>query len=219
MIKKGDNGGNPLLLCDNITYRVGDFSIKSLSLQLNKGEYLALLGPSGSGKSVLLELISGLRRVASGRIYLNGDDITYLSSQKRDIGILFQDYALFPNMNVFENIAYSLSIRNISKREIIQRVDEMAERLSIAQLLTRDTLSLSGGERQRVALSRTLIMSPQLLLLDEPTSALDEDLRSSSLSLLKGLSENGLSIIHVTHNLSEAEVIADRIEFMANIAQ
>ncbi len=194
------------------SYSVGSFKLSSFNLEVEQGEYLALLGASGSGKSVILELIAGLRRVESGKITFGELDCTDLPPQKRPFGYLFQDYALFPHLNVYENIAFPLRVRGVKKGILDNRVCSLAEEFSISDLLLRDTITLSGGEKQRVALARTLILYPSLLLLDEPLSALDAHLKSSSLSFLKSLStERGLTVIHVTHDREEAESIADRI--------
>src|SRR5574344_331862 len=189
-----------MLKVDNISYSVGNFSLKNFSLELHKGEYCGLMGGSGSGKSILLELICGLREVESGDIICNGS-----------IGILFQDYALFPSMSVFDNIAYPLRCKREEKNEIKSKVDTIAQDFSISPLLKRYPDSLSGGEKQRVALARTLIIRPDLLLLDEPLSALDASLRAESLKMLKELSALGFTILHVSHDIQELSVNADRI--------
>lgn len=206
-----------MLSIDSITYSVGSFSFGPLSLKVEDGEYLALLGPSGAGKSVLLELIAGLRQVSSGIIRCgrvdNLTDITFLPPQKRPVGLLFQDYALFPHLSVFENISYPMVVGggHYSRKKIQEEVESLASGLEIMPLLERYPETLSGGEKQRVALARTLSTHPSVLLLDEPLSALDSSLRSSSLKLLKSLTDDGvLSVIHVTHDPAET-VIADRI--------
>ncbi len=200
-----------MLKCDKICYKVGDFSISNLSFELSDGEACAVLGPSGAGKSLLLELIAGLRPLHCGALFLDGKEITNIPPQKREIGFLFQDYALFPHKNVYENIAYPLIIRKISRVDIERKVMKIGEELYIANLMKRMPSSLSGGEKQRVALARTLILQPKLLLLDEPLSALDTSLRSASLSLIHSLSERGISLLYITHNFREAAAIASKI--------
>lgn len=199
-----------MLRCCDLEYKVGSFLLKDFSLELDKGDYCALFGPSGSGKTVLLELIAGLRVLKKGRIVIDEMDCTQMPPQRRPVGMLFQDYALFPHMNVFENIAWPLVIRNMKKVDTEQTVIQMAEDLDIARHLSRMPESLSGGEKQRVALARTLVIRPKVLLLDEPLSALDAPLRDQSILLLKKVSQTGITILHVTHDRAEVEALANR---------
>ena len=193
-----------------VEYSVGRFRLRPFSLELEKGEYCALLGPSGSGKTVILELIAGLRRVHKGRIMIEGKDYTREPPQKRPVGILFQDYALFPHMNVYDNIAYALKISGMTKPDIFRTIQTSVHELDIVHLLDRFPDTLSGGEKQRVALARTLMTHPSVLLLDEPLSALDADLRDASAALLKKLSSDGMTVLHVTHDPKEVELLAHR---------
>lgn len=199
-----------MLSCKEVEYSVGRFRLRPFSLELEKGEYCALLGPSGSGKTVILELIAGLRRVHKGRIMIEGKDYTREPPQKRPVGILFQDYALFPHMNVYDNIAYALKISGMTKPDIFRTIQTSVHELDIVHLLDRFPDTLSGGEKQRVALTRTLMTHPSVLLLDEPLSALDADLRDASAALLKKLSSDGLTVLHVTHDPKEVELLAHR---------
>ena len=199
-----------MLSCKEVEYSVGRFRLRPFSLELEKGEYCALLGPSGSGKTVILELIAGLRRVHKGRIMIEGKDYTREPPQKRPVGILFQDYALFPHMNVYDNIAYALKISGMTKPDIFRTIQTSVHELDIVHLLDRFPDTLSGGEKQRVALARTLMKHPSVLLLDEPLSALDADLRDASAALLKKLSSDGLTVLHVTHDPKEVELLAHR---------
>ncbi len=199
-----------MLVCKDLEYKVGDFHLRDFSLALEKGDYCALLGPSGSGKTVLLELIAGLRILKKGTILIDGTDCTFVPPQRRPVGILFQDYALFPHMSVFDNIAWPLVIRNMKKQEVHEMVVRFAEDLDIARHLDRMPESLSGGEKQRVALARTLVIHPKVLLLDEPLSALDAPLRDQSALLLKKVSDTGITILHVTHDPSEVRMLANR---------
>lgn len=199
-----------MLSCKEVEYSVGRFRLRPFSLELEKGEYCALLGPSGSGKTVILELIAGLRRVHKGRIMIEGKDYTREPPQKRPVGILFQDYALFPHMNVYDNIAYALKISGMTKPDIFRTIQTSVHELDIVHLLDRFPDTLSGGEKQRVALARTLMTHPSVLLLDEPLSALDADLRDASAALLKKLSSDGLTVLHVTHDPKEVELLAHR---------
>ncbi|MDD2641718.1 MAG: ABC transporter ATP-binding protein [Bacteroidales bacterium] len=199
-----------MLSCKEVEYSVGRFRLRPFSLELEKGEYCALLGPSGSGKTVILELIAGLRRVHKGRIMIEGKDYTREPPQKRPVGILFQDYALFPHMNVYDNIAYALKISGMTKPDIFRTIQTSVHELDIVHLLDRFPDTLSGGEKQRVALARTLMTHPSVLLLDEPLSALDADLRDASAALLKKLSSDGMTVLHVTHDPKEVELLAHR---------
>lgn len=199
-----------MLSCKEVEYSVGRFRLRPFSLELEKGEYCALLGPSGSGKTVILELIAGLRRVHKGRIMIEGKDYTREPPQKRPVGILFQDYALFPHMNVYDNIAYALKISGMTKPDIFRTIQTSVHELDIVHLLDRFPDTLSGGEKQRVALTRTLMTHPSVLLLDEPLSALDADLRDASAALLKKLSSDGMTVLHVTHDPKEVELLAHR---------
>jgi len=199
-----------MLSCKEVEYSVERFRLRPFSLELEKGEYCALLGPSGSGKTVILELIAGLRRVHKGRIMIEGKDYTREPPQKRPVGILFQDYALFPHMNVYDNIAYALKISGMTKPDIFRTIQTSVHELGIVHLLDRFPDTLSGGEKQRVALTRTLMTHPSVLLLDEPLSALDAGLRDASAALLKKLSSDGLTVLHVTHDPKEVELLAHR---------
>jgi len=205
-----------MLSCRKLSYTVGDFTLRDFSLELNRGDYCALLGPSGSGKTVILELIAGLRPLKKGFVFIEGKDYTRTPPQHRPVGLLFQDYALFPHMSVYENIAYPLKIRRIDKIEIRETVHAFAEDLDISRHLNRMPDTLSGGEKQRVALARTLVIHPLLLLLDEPMSALDAPLRESSVALLKNLSAKGITILHVTHDPSEVDSLANRRIHLGN---
>ena len=194
----------------DLNYTIGSFTLPTVNLMVEEGSYTVLLGPSGSGKSVILELIAGLRKPCGGSIYLNGVQIDLLPPAGRSVGLLFQDYALFPHMSVFQNIGYALRLRHVSKDIIRHEVEKLAQKFEIESLLQRFPDTLSGGERQRVALARTLIVQPRLLLLDEPLSALDTSLRSASQDFLKQINQSGQMIIHVTHNRQEMEGVATR---------
>ncbi|HOO69407.1 MAG TPA: ATP-binding cassette domain-containing protein [Bacteroidales bacterium] len=205
-----------MLSCRKLSYTVGDFTLRDFSLELNRGDYCALLGPSGSGKTVILELIAGLRPLKKGSVLIEGKEYTRTPPQHRPVGLLFQDYALFPHMSVYENIAYPLKIRRIDKIEIRETVHTFAEDLDISRHLNRMPDTLSGGEKQRVALARTLVIHPLLLLLDEPMSALDAPLRESSVALLRSVSAKGITILHVTHDPSEVDSLANRRIYLGN---
>ena len=200
----------------NINRRLGDFALTDINLEVSDGQYYVLLGRSGSGKTQLLELIAGLEHPDSGRIILDNEDITRQKIQNRKVGIVFQDYAVFPHMTVFGNIAYPLRVRNETKKDIAEKVENAAAAMNIDHLLERSTEKLSGGEMQRVALARTLITSPRLLLLDEPLSSLDTSLKDDLKRLLRKLNKAGQTIIHVTHDYGDAISLAKRVGVIHN---
>ena len=160
-----------MLKLKNINKKLGSFALTRINLEIGEGEYFVLLGRSGSGKTQLLELIAGLTIPDSGEIRINNVDVTFKKIQDRNVGMVFQDFAIFPNMTVFGNIAYPLHSRKLDRREIGLRVAEIAEEMNITGILGRFPNNLSGGELQRVALARTLVNSPGLLLLDEPMAS------------------------------------------------
>jgi molybdate/tungstate transport system ATP-binding protein len=200
----------------NINRRLGDFALSDINLEVSDGQYYVLLGRSGSGKTQLLELIAGLEHPDSGSIILDNIDITRQRIQDRKVGIVFQDYAVFPHMTVFGNIAYSLRTRKEDKKSITERVEKAAVAMNIKHILDRSTEKLSGGELQRVALARTLITSPRLLLLDEPLSSLDTSLKDDLKRVLRNLNKAGQTIIHVTHDYGDAISLAKRVGVIHN---
>jgi ABC-type Fe3+/spermidine/putrescine transport system ATPase subunit len=163
-----------------------------------------LLGPSGAGKSMILEIIAGIVKPDNGQIWIDSFDVTKASIGKRSVGLVFQDLAVFPNMSVSQNIGYPLRRKGIKKVDEQKKVFELADKLSISNLLDRNPASLSGGELQRVALARTLALEPKVLLLDEPLSSVDVQLRSGLMALLRNLNREGQTILHVTHDYDEA---------------
>jgi len=191
------------------------FTLSINKLNIHEREYLVILGPSGVGKTILLLALAGIVKPVKGSIRINGADVTRYPPEKRGVALVPQNYALFPHMSVYDNIAYGLRVRRVPEQEIKERVNEVAKRLGIIHLLHRKPVTLSGGEQQRVALARALVVEPELLLLDEPLSALDPGLRASAIKLLRRLhSELGFTAIHVTHNLAEALSLATRIAYM-----
>ncbi|PKL59226.1 MAG: ABC transporter, partial [Methanomicrobiales archaeon HGW-Methanomicrobiales-4] len=162
-----------MLLVDKVSFSLGDFHLRSLSLHIEKPEYWVVIGPSGAGKTILLEMIAGIHRPAKGRILFEGNDITYDQPKDRHIAMMYQDLMLFPHMTVKENILFSMKIRKTGGEAIEEKVSELVNILGISHLMSRNPDTLSGGEAQRVALARALIQKPRLLLLDEPLSALD----------------------------------------------
>lgn len=200
----------------NINRRLGDFVLSDINLEVSDGQYYVLLGRSGSGKTQLLELIAGLEHPDTGKIFLDDVEITRQRIQDRKVGIVFQDFAVFPHMTVFGNIAYPLRARKEDKKSIADKVEKAATAMNIRHILERSTEKLSGGELQRVALARTLITSPRLLLLDEPLSSLDTSLKDDLKRLLRNLNKEGQTIIHVTHDYGDAISLAKRVGVIHN---
>lgn len=200
-----------MIRIEKLCFRVGDFALRDISLQIARKEYFVLMGPPGSGKSVLIECMCGLRRIASGRIIIDGRDVTRLEPRERGIGYVPQSYGLFPHLSVTGNIGFGLRRRGIARRGIRRKIHDVAEILGIAHLLERSVGGLSGGEQQRVALARAIVVEPEVLFLDEPVSALDEATRRSVCSELKSLHDRlGMTIVHICHNREEALSVADR---------
>jgi len=201
-----------MLEITDLSIRLGAFSLHDVTLTVQKGEYLCLAGPTGAGKTILLECIAGLHRPDRGAIRLHGRDVTALPPEARGIGYVPQDYALFPHVTVFENIAYGLRERGVRKEVITRKVREAAETMQIGYLLERGVLHLSGGERQRTALARALVLDCELLLLDESLSALDVvTTKELSLQLADLHRRLGLTAIHVTHDFDEAFSLATHL--------
>ncbi len=186
--------------------------LNDISLEIEKGELVTLLGPSGCGKSTLLRCISGLTEMQSGTFTLDGQEITSLAPKDREIGMVFQSYALFPNMTVYENVAFGLKMSGFSKAEIDERVKEMLQLIDMSHKFASYPHELSGGQQQRVALARSLAVKPKLLLLDEPLSALDAKIRKSLRMELRQIQkELQMTTIFVTHDQEEALMISDRV--------
>jgi molybdate/tungstate transport system ATP-binding protein len=205
-----------MLRLNEVNKKLGQFALIDINIHIHEGEYYVLLGRSGSGKTQLLEVIAGLNVADSGEIWLDKEEITRTKIQNRKIGLVFQDYAIFPNMTVFGNIAYPLHSKHIERKIIDQMVGNIASELNISHLLSRYTHKLSGGELQRVALARTLVTSPKLLLLDEPMSSIDASLKDDIKRVLRMLNRKGLTIIHVTHDYREAVSLASRVGVIHN---
>ena len=200
-----------MIRTEEMSFRIGTFQLQRLSINIAKGEYFILLGPPGSGKTIFLECLCGLKKINSGRIYIDGRNVTKLEPRTRGIGYVPQDYALFPHLSVERNIAFGLRVRGYKNKEIQAKITETSELLDIQRLLRRRIHGLSGGEKQRVALARALVLQPKILLLDEPVCALDEVTRQEVCAQLLGIQRClGLTTIHVSHNLEEAFTVADR---------
>ncbi|HEY9811510.1 MAG TPA: sulfate ABC transporter ATP-binding protein [Halomicronema sp.] len=204
------------ILVQNICKQFGDFTaLNNVTLNVKENTLVALLGPSGSGKSTLLRVIAGLQEPDSGSIIINGEDSTFLDVRRRNIGFVFQHYALFKHLTVRENIAFGLEIRKRSKQEIKRQVEELLDLIQLGGLGNRYPSQLSGGQRQRVALARALAVKPQVLLLDEPFGALDAKVRKELRAWLRRLhDEVHVTSVFVTHDQEEAMEVADEIVVM-----
>ena len=211
-----DNGNKPYLRIENVVKKFGDFTaLQDISLDVYDGEFVCFLGPSGCGKTTLLRAVAGLDIQTQGRIEQDGQDISALPPAERDFGIVFQSYALFPNLTVTRNVAYGLENRKLPKADITARVVELLELVSLTDQGDKYPAQLSGGQQQRVALARAMATSPGLLLLDEPLSALDARVRVHLRSEIKDLQRRlGVTTIMVTHDQEEALTMADRIVVM-----
>ena len=204
------------IILEDFTKRFGDVTvIEKMNLKIREGEMLALLGPSGCGKSTTLFTICGIHRVDGGRVLFGEKDVSRIPAQQRNVGVVFQSYALYPHMSVFENIAFPLTVRKENKNTIRDKVAEIAELVHIGELLERRPEQLSGGQQQRVALARALVRKPGILLLDEPLANLDAKLRLEMRSEIRRIQlETGISAVLVTHDQVEAMSMSDRIAIM-----
>ncbi len=200
----------------NVTKKYTNFrAVDDVSISIKRGEFLTLLGPSGSGKTTLLMMIAGFVQADRGDLTLNGQTITHLPPEARNLGMVFQGYALFPHLSVFDNVAFPLKVRKQSREEIATKVRAALDLVQLTALADRLPRQLSGGQQQRVALARALVFQPHLLLLDEPLSALDKKLRAELQDELKRLHRKvGLGFIYVTHDQEEALSMSDRIAVM-----
>ncbi|NLD04187.1 MAG: ABC transporter ATP-binding protein [Clostridiales bacterium] len=186
--------------------------LKDIELDVEKGQFVTLLGPSGCGKSTLLRCLSGLEQVTSGRIYLEGEDITEVIPRRRGIGMVFQQYSLFPNLSVRNNVAYGLKLKKMPRPEIDKKVEEMLDIVGLADKIDQYPAQLSGGQQQRVALARAMVTAPKVLLLDEPLSAIDALLRKNLQIEIRRIQQQlGITTIYVTHDQDEAMIMSDVI--------
>ena len=200
----------------NISKRFGDFeAVKDVSLEIEAGEFFSILGPSGCGKTTLLRMIAGFESPTSGTIMIDGNDLTHVRPQDRAIGMVFQNYALFPHMTVFENVAFGLETRHVPKDEIRKRVERILETVHLSSKPSTPVPHLSGGEQQRVAVARALVVEPGVLLFDEPLSNLDVALRVKTREEIRIIQrKTNITTIYVTHDQSEAMSLSDRIAVM-----
>ena len=203
-----------MLSVRNVSKSFGQFGLEDISFKVERGQYFVLLGPTGVGKSVLLETIAGFIPPDSGQIFLDGKDITNERIQKRSTSLVFQQSSLFPHLSVYENIAYPLKCRPLSRRRIRERVSALVEEFELGPLVGRMPATLSGGERQRVSLARAVASEPRCLLLDEPISSLDVQARPQVRGLLRRLNARGQTVVHVTHDYTEAVSLSSHIAVM-----
>lgn len=213
----------PKLVIENVGKQYSDeetAALKDISFEVRAGEFLSILGPSGCGKTTLLRIIVGLLEASEGRILLDGEDITKVPPAKRRMGMVFQNYALFENMTVRENISYAAILKakkekNYDKQELMARTDALMERVGLSEHADKRPYELSGGQQQRVAIARTLMLNPQIMLFDEPMSALDVTTRLQLRQLIKEIqAEYGTTMIYITHDQEEAFAMSDRILVM-----
>ena len=205
------------LTLNNVTKRFGKkvVAVNDFSLEVPDREFLVLLGPSGCGKTTTMRMVAGLEEVTYGTIFIDGVDVTDLPPRKRDVSMVFQNYAVWPHMTVYENIAYALKLKRMDKKTIDKTVKEAAEMTKIAELLDRYPSQLSGGQQQRVAVARAIAVKPKLFLMDEPLSNLDAKLRVATRTELKTIhDQTKATTVFVTHDQSEAMSLADRIVIM-----
>lgn len=201
-----------MLEIKDISLNFSNFSLDQISLEIKENECLSIIGPTGSGKSCILRSIAGVYKISKGEIILNNRAIHDLPPEDRNIGLVFQEHTLFPNLNVYDNVAFGLKARKMSKAAIAAKVQEYAELFRITHLLKRSIRRLSGGEKQRVALARALAIEPTILLLDEPFSALDRLIHGRLIAEFKKIFKmKKMMVLHVTHDQDEASVLADRI--------
>ncbi len=205
-----------MIRLEGVSRSWGSFSLREISLRVKAGEYFVIVGPTGSGKTLLLETIAGIYRPDSGRIFLEGREVTDLPPERRRVGFVYQEHCLFPHLTVRENIAYGLRYQRKGRAEMRRRVDGLVELLKLHQIADRPSPEgLSGGERQKVALARALAVDPAVLLLDEPLAAMDYSSREQVMETLQEINRGlGVTVVHVTHQYSEAGALADRIGVM-----
>ena len=205
-----------MLDVERLHKRVGDFALRDISLHVDRGEFFVLLGPTGSGKTLLLELIAGFMTPDFGRVLIAGEDATLLPPEDRNIGVVYQDHMLFPHRDARQNINYGMKMRHVPRKEADERIAELADTLHLRHLLDRPVTALSGGEKQRVALARALAPRPQLLLLDEPFSSLDPPVREKLRKEVAELHERlSFTTLMVTHRRAEAQALGERVAVMS----
>ena len=198
-----------------LTKRFGEFTaVDSMNLKAAEGEMIALLGGSGCGKTTTLRMIAGFTEPTAGQILVDGENVSTIPPYRRNIGIFFQNYALFPHMTVFENVAFGLKLQKLPKNEIRERVEHMLALVKLTGMDKRYPRQLSGGQQQRVAIARALALHPDILCFDEPTSALDPEMVGEVLSVIQDLAKEGVTMVVVTHEMGFAKKVGTRILFM-----
>ena len=204
------------ITCTDIVKRFGSNTvIPGLNLEIKESEFFTLLGPSGCGKTTLLRMVAGFNSIEGGTISFNDKVINNIAPNKRNIGMVFQNYAIFPHMSVFKNVAYGLTNRKVSKAETERRVNDVLEKVKITHLRDRMPENMSGGQQQRIALARAMVIEPDVLLMDEPLSNLDAKLRLEMREVIRDLQKSvGITTIYVTHDQEEAMAVSDRIAVM-----
>jgi molybdate transport system ATP-binding protein len=208
---------NVIIEIKNFSVQLGDFRLQNINFNIYKGEIFAVLGKTGSGKTVLLESIAGFYRSRTGSIRIEGKNVTEIPLEKRGIGFVYQDFGLFPHMTAFGNISYGLKMQRIHKDQRREMIRDTAELLSIGHILKQYPGTMSGGERQRTALARALVLKPKILLMDEPFSALDPVTKQAMYKLMEEIHDIfGCTILFVTHDFTEAQAMADRVGIMSN---
>ena len=208
-----------IIRCENINKKFKAKTVlEDVSFSVNRGEFLSLLGPSGCGKTTILRMLIGIEKPTSGRIIKDGIDITNVAPKERNIGIVFQNYSLFPNMDVYHNISYALQAKHLAKEEIDKKVKEIIEIVGLEEHIYKKPKQLSGGQQQRVAIARTLVLNPDVILFDEPMSALDAEIKVVLRAQLKEIQKNfKVTMIYVTHDQEEAFALSDRIMILNDL--
>lgn len=196
------------------SFEDGQVVLKGVSLDIYENEFVTLLGPSGCGKTTLLRILGGFLQPTEGKVLFDGEDIVNVPSYKREINTVFQKYALFPHMNVYDNIAFGLTIKKEPKDVIAQKVMRMLRLVSLEDYADRNVTELSGGQQQRIAIARSLALQPEVMLFDEPTSALDPEMVGEVLDVMKKLAAEGMTMLVVTHEMGFAREAADRVIFI-----
>ena len=210
-IRKSDR----IISVEHVSKYFGEKAVlNDVNLQVRKGEFVTILGPSGCGKTTLLRLIAGFQTASEGVITMSGKEITQTPPHKRPVNTVFQKYALFPHLNVYNNIAFGLKLKKLPSATIEKKVKQALKMVGLTDYEDRDVDSLSGGQQQRAAIARTLAMQPKVILFDEPTSALDPEMVQEVLNVIRALAEEGRTMLLVTHEMSFARDVADRAIFM-----
>ena len=203
----------PVIRAENLSKKYKSKTVlEDISFEILRGEFLSLLGPSGCGKTTILRMLIGIEQPTSGRIYKDGADITLTPPRDRNIGIVFQNYSLFPNMDVYHNIAYALQARKTGREDVDRKVREIIETVGLEEHIYKKPRQLSGGQQQRVAIARTLVLNPDVILFDEPMSALDAEIKVALRQQLKEIQKKlKITMVYVTHDQEEAFALSDRI--------